>query len=58
MPTDNIRNGSSYPRDSPRVLQLADRRVIEVVVLLELMMSIKGHIPAKPFELIDKASFD
>jgi hypothetical protein len=55
--TDNTGNGSGHPGDSPRVLQLADRRVIQIIVLFKLVVSIKNDLPTQFPKLVYKTSF-
>lgn len=50
---DDISNGSCNPRDSTRVLQLPDRRVVQVIVLFELMVAMKSNVPGQLLELVD-----
>ena len=44
--------------DQARILQSADRRVIQRRYFLELVMSIELHVPSQSFELLDQPGID
>jgi len=52
MASDDTSNGFRDPRDNTRVLQLADGRVVQVVVLFKLMVAMKYDLPAQLLKLV------
>jgi len=51
-------DGLGHFRDKPWVLDDAHWRVIVDVYLLELMVSVKCHVPTEAFQLLDETSLD
>lgn len=58
MTTHNVSHSLGHARNGTRILQLADRRVMQIIVLFELMMSVKSDTPTQFFKLVYKAGLD
>jgi len=56
--SNDTSNGSCDPRDSTRVLQLANGRVVQVIVLFKLMVAMKYDLPAQLLKLVGQACLD
>lgn len=52
VPADDLRDGLGNARNETRVLQFANGRVILSVDLLELVVTVKLHLPAELCELL------
>lgn len=49
--------GTVYLRHRSRILQNANGRVDQIIILLELVMSIEDNVPSESLELFNQACF-